>query len=116
MRPRIDREPAEALSTFGTSMRRSNPSSRDRRRILPAFIIRGSSFRVHPDARGIIAGSASKRAQARVSDLQHFKERQVVECFINKTKHFCRIATPYDMTAQTFPSVARVARLTVYLK
>ncbi len=116
MRPRIDREPAEALSPLGTSMRRSNPSSRDRRRNLPTFIIRGSSFRVHPDARGIIVGIPSKRAQASASDLQHFKERQVVECFINKTKHFRRIATPYDKTAQTFPSVARIACLTVRLK
>ncbi len=71
---------------------------------------------MHPDARGIIVGIPSKRAQASASDLQHFKERQVVECFINRTNHFRRNATPYDKTAQTFPSMARIACLIVCLK
>ena len=34
-----------------------------------------------------------------------YKERHLVECFINKIKHFRRIATRYDKTAQAFMSM-----------
>ncbi len=116
MGPRIDREPAKALSRFGISMRRSNPPSRDRRIKLRIFIIRDSLFREHPDARGVIAGIPSNCAQAPAADLQQFRKRQAVEGFINKAEHLRRIATPHGQTDQTFLSMTCIAYLTIFVK
>ncbi len=51
------------------------------------------TFRDYLDAAGIIAGIPSNRsrAQAIAHDPELYKERHLVECFINQIKHFRRI-------------------------
>jgi len=42
------------------------------------------------------------RATVVVYDRHLYHERHVVECFVNKLKHFRRLATRYDKTAISF--------------
>ena len=49
-------------------------------------------------------------------DPELYKERHLVECFINKIKHFRRIATRYDKTAQAFMSMICIACMMVWLR
>ena len=61
-------------------------------------------FRARLDAAGMAAviPSNPSRAQAIPLDAELYKERHLVECFINKIKHFRRIATRYEKTAIAF--------------
>ncbi len=79
---------------------------------LPAEILiadkafHADAFRAHlseHDIRAVIPSNRS-RAQAIAHDPDLYKERHLVECFINKIKHFRRIATRYDKTGQAFMS------------
>lgn len=45
-----------------------------------------------------------------------YKERHLVECFINKIKHFRRVATRYDKTAAAFLGFVAVASFMVWLR
>ncbi len=76
------------------------------------------AFRAHLDARGVIAviPSNRSRAQAIAHDPDLYRERHLVECFINKIKHFRRIATRYDKTAQAFLSMICIACMMVWLR
>ena len=58
----------------------------------------GDHFRAHLDDAGMVAviPSNPSRAQAIPYDAELYKERHLVECYINKIKHFRRIATRYD--------------------
>ena len=47
---------------------------------------------------------------------QCYKERHLVEYFIDKIKHFRRIATRYDKTAQAFLSMICIACMMVWLR
>ena len=60
--------------------------------------------------------SNRSRAQAIAHDPDLYKERHLVECFINKIKHFRRIATRYDKTAQAFMSMICIACMMVWLR
>ena len=53
---------------------------------------------------GIVAviPSNPSRAQAIPYDAELYKERHLVECYINKIKHFRRIATRYEKTATAY--------------
>ena len=42
-----------------------------------------------------------------------YKEHHLVECFINKIKHFHRITTRYDKTARAFMSMICIACMMV---
>ena len=72
----------------------------------------------HLSAHDIIAviPSNRSRAQAIAHDSELYKERHLVECFINKIKHFRRIATRYDKTAQTFMAMICIACMMVWLR
>lgn len=49
-------------------------------------------------------------------DAELYKERHLVECFINKIKHFRRVATRYDKTAAAFLAFVAVASFMVWLR
>ncbi len=91
---------------------------------LPAEIVIGDTafdsdaFRDHLEARriGAVIPSNRSRAQAISHDPHLYKERHLVECFINKIKHFRRIATRYDKTALAFLSMISIACMMVWLR
>lgn len=45
-----------------------------------------------------------------------YKERHLVECCINKLKHFRRIATRYEKTARNFLAIIFVAAIALWLR
>jgi len=49
-------------------------------------------------------------------DQHRYKERHLVECFINKIKHFRRFATRYDKTVASFLSFAAIAAFMIWLR
>lgn len=56
------------------------------------------------------------RSQAIPYDKHIYKERHLVECFINKIKHFRRIATRYDKTAASFLSMLCLCATMIWLR
>ncbi len=55
------------------------------------------------------------RTQPRDYDRHLYKERNLVERFINRIKHYRRIATRYEKTARNFLGFVHVASLVVLL-
>jgi len=49
-------------------------------------------------------------------DRDLYKERHLVECFINKIKQFRRIATRYDKTAAAFLAMVTIAAIMIWLR
>jgi transposase len=49
-------------------------------------------------------------------DEHRYKERHLVECFINKIKHFRRVATRYDKTVASFLGFVAIAAFMVWLR
>jgi transposase len=45
-----------------------------------------------------------------------YKERHLVECFMNKIKHFRRVATRYDKTDVAFIAFVSIASFMVWLR
>jgi putative transposase len=75
-------------------------------------------FRAHlADRRttAVIPSNAS-RARAIPYDRHLYKERHLVELFINKIKHFRRIATRYDKTIASYASFVAVAGFMVWMR
>ncbi len=60
--------------------------------------------------------SNRSRAQATAHDPDLYKERHLVECFINKIKQFRRLATRYDKTARSFLSMLCLAAAWIWLQ
>jgi transposase len=56
------------------------------------------------------------RTQPILYDEHLYKERHLVECFINKVKHFRRVATRYDKTATAFLGFVAFAAVMVWLR
>jgi transposase len=57
-------------------------------------------------AQGGVPVIPPRRCTARRGYDRHlYKERHLIECFINKIKHFRRIATRYEKTARAFLSM-----------
>jgi putative transposase len=75
-------------------------------------------FRAHLATRSIAAviPSNASRSRAIPYDRHLYKERHLVECFINKIKHFRRIATRYDKTIASYASFAAVACVMVWMR
>src|SRR3974377_1296239 len=75
-------------------------------------------FRAHLSDRNITAviPSNANRAQAIPYDLHLYKERHLVELFINKIKHFRRIATRYDKTIASYASFVAVAGFMLWMR
>jgi transposase len=77
-----------------------------------------SRFRAHLAARSmaaVIPPNAS-RSRAIPYDRHLYKERHLIECFINKIKHFRRIATRYDKTIASYASFVAVASFMVLMR
>lgn len=75
-------------------------------------------FRAHLAARSmaaVIPPNAS-RSRAIPYDRHLYKERHLVECFINKIKHFRRMATRYDKTIASYASFVAVASFMVLMR
>ena len=68
-------------------------------------------FRARLGRAGMAAAVPSNpsRAQAAPYDQELHKERHTVECFINKIKHFRRIATRYEKTASAYMAMLHLA-------
>jgi transposase len=57
-----------------------------------------------------------RRTKALAHDRHLYKERHLVECFINKIKHFRRIATRYEKTARNFLAIINLACAMIWLR
>lgn len=60
--------------------------------------------------------SIASRSQAIPYDKEVYKERNLVERFFCKIKHFRRIATRYDKTAASFLSMLSLVAVMVWLR
>ncbi len=60
--------------------------------------------------------SNRSRAIAIPYDQDIYKERHLVECFINKIKHFRRIATRYEKTALSFHSMLCLCGAMIWMR
>ena len=56
------------------------------------------------------------RKQPVPHDKDLYKERHLVECFINRIKHFRRVATRYDKTSASFSAFVGIASFMVWLR
>jgi transposase len=77
-----------------------------------------TAFRGFLAGRGIVAviPTHPTRAGRYPFDRHLYKERHLVECFINKIKHFRRIAPRYDKTTHAFLSMICIAAMMVWLR
>jgi transposase len=75
-------------------------------------------FRAHLAQHNITAviPSNASRARAIPYDAHLYKERHLVECFINKIKHFRRVATRYDKTIASYASFVAVAGCMIWMR
>ena len=60
--------------------------------------------------------SHPSRAKKLPLDKELYKERHLVECSINKLKHFRRVATRYEKTATNFMAMLTVAAIALWLR
>ena len=69
-------------------------------------------------ARGIQAVIPPHQRAKVLRDYDHwlYRERHLVECFINKIKHFRRIATRYDKTEISFFSMLSLVNAMIWLR
>jgi putative transposase len=77
-----------------------------------------NQFRDAVAARGgsAVIPSKANRLQAIPYDKHVYKERNLVERFINKIKHYRRIATRYDKTALSYFSVLCLVGAMIWLR
>jgi transposase len=75
-------------------------------------------FRDDIAARGAqaVIPSHPSRALKFPLDQDLYKERHLVECSINKLKHFRRIATRYEKTATNFAAMVAIAAIALWLR
>ncbi len=60
--------------------------------------------------------SNGSRAIAIPHDKDLYKDRHLVECFINKIKHFRRIATRYEKTAKSFLAILSLCCAMIWIR
>jgi transposase len=77
-----------------------------------------NAFREVIAAKGAEAVVPSKRSRSEPIpyDKDAYKERNLVERFFNKIKHFRRIATRYDKTALSFAAMLALAAAMIWLR
>ena len=75
-------------------------------------------FRALIDQAGAEAVIPSSRSRAmRIPhDTEIYKERNLVERFFNKAKHFRRIATRYEQTARAYLSMVQLVAAVIWLR
>lgn len=66
-------------------------------------------------AEAVIPNNPS-RSKKHALDKAIYKERHLVECCINKFKHFRRIATRYEKTARNFLAFVNVVAIVLWLR
>jgi transposase len=64
----------------------------------------------------VVIPSRKNRKQPRSIDLDLYKERNLIERFVNRIKHYRRVATRYEKTARNFLSFVQVAAVMVLLR
>ena len=66
------------------------------------------------------SGAVIPANRSRATPIAHnkhlYQERHLVECFINKIKHYRRIATRYEKTARNFLAMIHLVCATVWLR
>ena len=67
------------------------------------------------NAQAVIPSHPS-RAKKLPLDKDIYKERHLVECCINKFKHFRRIATRYEKTARNFLAMIAITAVALWLR
>lgn len=60
--------------------------------------------------------SHPSRSMPHPLDKDLYRERHLVECCINKLKHFRRVATRYEKTARNFLAMVTVAAIALWLR
>ena len=86
--------------------------------ILGDKALNSNRFRAHVAQRNMTAviPSNASRARAIPYDAHLYKERHLVECFINKIKHFRRVATRYDKTIASYASFVAIAGCMIWMR
>ena len=72
--------------------------------------------RIAAAERAAVIPSNPSRAQAIPYDAELYKERHLVECFINKIKHFRRIATRYEKTSTAYMAMLCLVPAVIWLR
>ena len=82
------------------------------------FAYDANRFRARLGSAGMAAviPSNPSRAQAVPYDPELYKERHVVECFINKIKHFRRIATRYEKTITAYMAMLCLVGALIWIR
>ncbi len=75
-------------------------------------------FRDHIDEAGMeaVIPSNRSRSQAIPHDAEIYKERHLVECYINKIKHFRRIATRYEKTDTAYMAMLFLVGAVIWMR
>lgn len=64
----------------------------------------------------IVIPPKRNRKSRRVYDAQLYKERNSIERFFNKLKHFRRVATRYDKLLANFMGFVKLAAIAIWLR
>ena len=64
----------------------------------------------------VVIPFASRTAEIIAYDENAYGLRYLIECFINKIKHYRRVATRYEKTARNFLSMVTLAATMVWLR
>ena len=64
----------------------------------------------------IVIPPKRNRTFKRVYDAELYKERNIIERFFNKLKHFRRVATRYDKLLANFMGFVKLAAIAIWLK
>jgi transposase len=75
-------------------------------------------FRQSQQERGIetVIPSRSNRKNPHEYDRERYKERHLVECFINKIKHFRRIFSRFDKLSERYMSFLQFIGAIIWLR
>jgi transposase len=77
------------------------------RSIIELFATRGTTAHIP---------SQSNVRVVRTVDLHRYRQRNLVERFFNKLKHFRRIATRYEQTARAYLSMVQLAAVVIWTR
>ena len=72
--------------------------------------------RLYDTGMAAVIPSNRSRAEAMPHETELYKERHLVECFINKIKCFRRIATRYDKTSLAYMAMLCLVGTIIWLR